>query len=61
MARRMSWDEPSLTLTTSPQQNKQSDVILMKLDHLLQENMQESNHFQIHLTLLVQLTIFINK
>ena len=51
MARRMSWDEPSLTLTTSLNKNKLKDVIQMKLVHLLLENMQEYNLFQILLLL----------
>lgn len=33
--RRMSLDEPSLTVLTSPSQNRQRDAILWKRDHLL--------------------------
>ncbi len=37
MARRIGWDEPSLTLTCSPPRSKQNDVIQKKLVLYCQE------------------------
>ena len=61
IARRIGWDEPCLTLTCSPAQNKLNVVIQMKLDLLQFMNMLEFKRFQMIGNLLVLSHNNINK
>lgn len=48
MARRIGWDEPCLTLTCSPAQNKQKDAIQTKPVRLLFVNMHVFKPFRMN-------------